>query len=66
MEPGVSTPETEAKDESKEVQVQVSSRAVMQLIASGELFAGVLCKMLDLVAVSQIFLPCLMKSLCSS
>ena len=41
IEPGIDTPDSTGKDESKEVQVQVSSHAVMQLIASGKLFAGV-------------------------
>lgn len=40
IEQGIDTPESTSKEESKEVQVQVSCHAVMQLIASGQLFAG--------------------------
>ncbi len=40
IEQGVGLPKDAEREDSKEVQVQVSSHAVMQLIASGKLFAG--------------------------
>lgn len=63
IEPGIDTAESTGKEESQEVevQVQVGSHAVMQLIASGKLLAGNLQPDLTSVKLHRSYWPCFMK-----